>query len=105
MQMCVYVFCVHLCVYVACVCVCMCVCVCVCASGYVCVCLCVCVCVCFYLLSVNCGECVLRCSYMLLALQLTAYPRLREETERIVSTHVREREGKTKDQVRLQEVR
>ncbi|XP_031432047.1 dynamin-3 isoform X9 [Clupea harengus] len=33
--------------------------------------------------------------------KLTAYPRLREETERIVSTHVREREGKTKDQVLL----
>ncbi|XP_063060016.1 dynamin-2 isoform X1 [Engraulis encrasicolus] len=33
--------------------------------------------------------------------KLTSYPRLREETERIVTTHVREREGKTKDQVLL----
>lgn len=33
------------------------------------------------------------------AFQLNSYPRLREETERIVTTHVREREGKTKDQV------
>ncbi|XP_020560909.1 dynamin-2 isoform X1 [Oryzias latipes] len=33
--------------------------------------------------------------------KLGSYPRLREETERIVSTHVREREGKTKDQVLL----
>ncbi|CAG5897885.1 unnamed protein product, partial [Menidia menidia] len=32
---------------------------------------------------------------------LNSYPRLREETERIVTTHVREREGKTKDQVLL----
>uniref|UniRef100_A0AAR2LCT9 Dynamin-2 n=1 Tax=Pygocentrus nattereri TaxID=42514 RepID=A0AAR2LCT9_PYGNA len=32
---------------------------------------------------------------------LGSYPRLREETERIVTTHVREREGKTKDQVLL----
>uniref|UniRef100_A0A665VMT1 Interferon-induced GTP-binding protein Mx n=1 Tax=Echeneis naucrates TaxID=173247 RepID=A0A665VMT1_ECHNA len=31
--------------------------------------------------------------------KLNSYPRLREETERIVTTHVREREGKTKDQV------
>uniref|UniRef100_A0A8C1UXW9 dynamin GTPase n=1 Tax=Cyprinus carpio TaxID=7962 RepID=A0A8C1UXW9_CYPCA len=30
---------------------------------------------------------------------LGSYPRLREETERIVTTYVREREGKTKDQV------
>ncbi|XP_020560917.1 dynamin-2 isoform X10 [Oryzias latipes] len=35
------------------------------------------------------------------AVKLGSYPRLREETERIVSTHVREREGKTKDQVLL----
>uniref|UniRef100_A0A8C4GMC5 Interferon-induced GTP-binding protein Mx n=1 Tax=Dicentrarchus labrax TaxID=13489 RepID=A0A8C4GMC5_DICLA len=35
------------------------------------------------------------------AFQLNSYPRLREETERIVTTHVREREGKTKDQVLL----
>ncbi|KAI4822817.1 hypothetical protein KUCAC02_008342 [Chaenocephalus aceratus] len=33
--------------------------------------------------------------------KLNSYPRLREETERIVTTHVREREGKTKDQVLL----
>ncbi|XP_030645518.1 dynamin-2 isoform X9 [Chanos chanos] len=33
--------------------------------------------------------------------KLNSYPRLREETERIVTTHVREREGKTKDQVML----
>lgn len=31
--------------------------------------------------------------------QLNSYPRLREETERIVTTHIRETEGKTKDQV------
>ncbi|XP_049924791.1 dynamin-3 isoform X6 [Epinephelus moara] len=35
------------------------------------------------------------------AAKLNSYPRLREETERIVTTHVREREGKTKDQVLL----
>lgn len=35
--------------------------------------------------------------------QLGCYPRLREETERIVTTYVREREGKTKDQVRDQQ--
>ncbi|XP_072224997.1 dynamin-2 isoform X5 [Leuresthes tenuis] len=35
------------------------------------------------------------------AVKLNSYPRLREETERIVTTHVREREGKTKDQVLL----
>uniref|UniRef100_A0A8C5BXN4 Interferon-induced GTP-binding protein Mx n=1 Tax=Gadus morhua TaxID=8049 RepID=A0A8C5BXN4_GADMO len=33
--------------------------------------------------------------------KLTSYPRLREETERIVTTHVRDRESKTKDQVRV----
>ncbi|XP_026020494.1 dynamin-2 isoform X6 [Maylandia zebra] len=33
--------------------------------------------------------------------KLNSYPRLREETERIVTTHVREREGKAKDQVLL----
>uniref|UniRef100_A0A3B3SU06 dynamin GTPase n=1 Tax=Paramormyrops kingsleyae TaxID=1676925 RepID=A0A3B3SU06_9TELE len=33
--------------------------------------------------------------------KLGCYPRLREETERIVSTYIREREGKTKDQVLL----
>ncbi|XP_031418536.1 dynamin-2-like isoform X4 [Clupea harengus] len=33
--------------------------------------------------------------------KLNSYPLLREETERIVTTHVREREGKTKDQVLL----
>ncbi|MEQ2185300.1 hypothetical protein GOODEAATRI_016722 [Goodea atripinnis] len=31
--------------------------------------------------------------------QLDSYPRLREETERIVTTHIRERDNKTKDQV------
>ena len=39
------------------------------------------------------------------AFQLNSYPRLREETERIVTTHVREREGKTKDQVSGSRVR
>ncbi|KAG8130091.1 hypothetical protein E2320_016719, partial [Naja naja] len=29
--------------------------------------------------------------------KLGSYPRLREETERIVTTYIREREGKTKD--------
>ncbi|XP_059414777.1 dynamin-3 isoform X7 [Carassius carassius] len=33
------------------------------------------------------------------AKKLGSYPRLREETERIVTSYVREREGKTKDQV------
>uniref|UniRef100_A0A8C9SHL9 dynamin GTPase n=1 Tax=Scleropages formosus TaxID=113540 RepID=A0A8C9SHL9_SCLFO len=33
--------------------------------------------------------------------KLGSYPRLREETERIVSTYIREREGKTKDQILL----
>ncbi|CAL1588173.1 unnamed protein product [Knipowitschia caucasica] len=33
--------------------------------------------------------------------KLNSYPRLREETERIVTTHIRETEGKTKDQVLL----
>ncbi|KAF4073658.1 hypothetical protein AMELA_G00245830 [Ameiurus melas] len=33
--------------------------------------------------------------------KLNSYPRLREETERIVTTYVREREGKTKEQVLL----
>uniref|UniRef100_A0AAX7UKH6 Dynamin-2 n=1 Tax=Astatotilapia calliptera TaxID=8154 RepID=A0AAX7UKH6_ASTCA len=32
---------------------------------------------------------------------LTSYPRLREETERIVTTYIRERDSKTKDQVLL----
>lgn len=31
--------------------------------------------------------------------QLSSYPKLQEETERIVTTYIREREGKTKDQV------
>lgn len=38
-------------------------------------------------------------SALLLAPQLSSYPRLREETERIVTTYIREREGRTKDQV------
>ncbi|XP_034043456.1 dynamin-2-like isoform X1 [Thalassophryne amazonica] len=33
--------------------------------------------------------------------KLGSYPRLREETERIVTTYIRERDGKTKDQVLL----
>ncbi|XP_059495840.1 dynamin-3 isoform X3 [Stegostoma tigrinum] len=33
--------------------------------------------------------------------KLNSFPRLREETERIVTTHVRDREGKTKDQILL----
>ncbi|XP_044134756.1 dynamin-2 isoform X5 [Bufo gargarizans] len=33
--------------------------------------------------------------------KLSSYPRLREESERIVTTYVREREGKTKDQILL----
>ncbi|KAM9314510.1 dynamin-2-like isoform 2-T2 [Pholidichthys leucotaenia] len=33
--------------------------------------------------------------------KLNSYPRLREETERIVSTYIRERDSKTKDQVLL----
>ncbi|XP_053531414.1 dynamin-3 isoform X10 [Ictalurus punctatus] len=39
---------------------------------------------------------VKKCAY-----KLNSYPRLREETERIVTTYVREREGKTKEQVLL----
>lgn len=35
-------------------------------------------------------------------LQLQQYPRLREEMERIVTTHIREREGRTKEQVSTQ---
>lgn len=35
-----------------------------------------------------------------LSWQLATFPRLCEETERIVANHIREREGKTKDQVR-----
>ncbi|XP_061761167.1 dynamin-3 isoform X4 [Nerophis ophidion] len=35
------------------------------------------------------------------AAKLNSYPRLREETERIVTTYIREREGKSKDQVLL----
>ncbi|XP_050952595.1 LOW QUALITY PROTEIN: dynamin-2 [Labeo rohita] len=34
-------------------------------------------------------------------LKLNSYPQLREETERIVTTYIRERESKTKDQVML----
>eukprot|EP00079_Xenopus_tropicalis_P019154 XP_012808559.1 PREDICTED: dynamin-2 isoform X5 [Xenopus tropicalis] len=33
--------------------------------------------------------------------KLLSYPKLREETERIVTTYIREREGKTKDQILL----
>uniref|UniRef100_G3VWD6 Dynamin-2 n=1 Tax=Sarcophilus harrisii TaxID=9305 RepID=G3VWD6_SARHA len=33
--------------------------------------------------------------------KLGSYPRLREETERIVTTYIREREGRTKDQILL----
>ncbi|EMP39511.1 Dynamin-2 [Chelonia mydas] len=33
--------------------------------------------------------------------KLGSYPKLREETERIVTTYIREREGKTKDQILL----
>ncbi|KFO28761.1 Dynamin-1 [Fukomys damarensis] len=33
--------------------------------------------------------------------KLCSYPRLREETERIVTTYIREREGRTKDQILL----
>lgn len=41
-------------------------------------------------------------SALLLVPQLSSYPRLREETERIVTTYIREREGRTKDQVMYQ---
>lgn len=41
-------------------------------------------------------------SAFLLVPQLSSYPRLREETERIVTTYIREREGRTKDQVLYQ---
>ncbi|XP_058510265.1 dynamin-3 isoform X6 [Solea solea] len=45
--------------------------------------------------------CELTALVMKCAVKLNSYPRLREETERIVTTYVREREGKTKDQVLL----
>lgn len=45
--------------------------------------------------------CVSTAVLFFVASQLGSYPRLREETERIVTTHIRESEGKTKDQVRL----
>lgn len=32
--------------------------------------------------------------------QLGTFPKLQEETERIVTTHIREQESRTKDQVR-----
>lgn len=37
--------------------------------------------------------------------QLECFPRLREETERIVTAHIRDRESRAKDQVKNQEVR
>lgn len=33
--------------------------------------------------------------------QLDCFPRLQEETERIVTAHIRDRESRAKDQVRL----
>lgn len=33
--------------------------------------------------------------------QLECFPRLREETERIVTSHIRDRESRAKDQVKL----
>uniref|UniRef100_A0A669QCY6 dynamin GTPase n=1 Tax=Phasianus colchicus TaxID=9054 RepID=A0A669QCY6_PHACC len=41
------------------------------------------------------------CARVFSLLQLSQYPHLREEMERIVTTHIREREGRTKDQVML----
>uniref|UniRef100_A0A8C3EFD2 dynamin GTPase n=1 Tax=Corvus moneduloides TaxID=1196302 RepID=A0A8C3EFD2_CORMO len=41
------------------------------------------------------------CARVSCLLQLSQYPHLREEMERIVTTHIREREGRTKDQVML----
>uniref|UniRef100_A0A8C5U3W0 dynamin GTPase n=1 Tax=Malurus cyaneus samueli TaxID=2593467 RepID=A0A8C5U3W0_9PASS len=41
------------------------------------------------------------CARVSSLLQLSQYPHLREEMERIVTTHIREREGRTKDQVML----
>lgn len=43
------------------------------------------------------------CARVFSLLQLSQYPHLREEMERIVTTHIREREGRTKDQVGVQE--
>lgn len=43
------------------------------------------------------------CARVFSLLQLSQYPHLREEMERIVTTHIREREGRTKDQVGDQE--
>lgn len=48
----------------------------------------------------NHGACSSVCvCFPCVCLQLGSYPRLREETERIVTTYVRERDSKTKDQV------
>uniref|UniRef100_A0A8C0G2M3 dynamin GTPase n=1 Tax=Chelonoidis abingdonii TaxID=106734 RepID=A0A8C0G2M3_CHEAB len=41
------------------------------------------------------------CAHVFSFLQLSQYPHLREEMDRIVTTHIREREGRTKDQVML----
>lgn len=37
---------------------------------------------------------------VVVCLQLECFPRLREETERIVTSHIRDRENRAKDQVR-----
>lgn len=44
------------------------------------------------------------CARVSSLLQLSQYPHLREEMERIVTTHIREREGRTKDQVGIRSV-
>lgn len=50
------------------------------------------------IICISLQQCV--CMYVCVCfLQLTSYPRLREETERIVTTYIRERDSKTKDQV------
>lgn len=38
---------------------------------------------------------------MFVALQMSRYPRLREETERIITTHIRQREQLSKEQILL----
>jgi dynamin GTPase len=42
------------------------------------------------------GNVIRRCTE-----KMNRYPRLREETERVVTSHIREREQKTKDQLLL----
>ncbi|KAF7465538.1 Hypothetical predicted protein [Marmota monax] len=51
--------------------------------------------------SLHSAPCPPSCSCLPAGAALSSYPRLREETERIVTTYIREREGRTKDQILL----